>query len=45
MFTNHIKRIRSGLFAAAIVALIFALPYGLFAQNSPLTVQLSTRLH
>ena len=42
MFTTHINRIRSGFMAGAMAALIFALPYALFAQSSPLTVQPST---
>jgi hypothetical protein len=42
MFNNDLNRIRSGFIAGAIAALIFALPSGLFAQSSPLTVQPST---
>jgi hypothetical protein len=42
MIANYINRIRSGFIAAAIAALLFALPSGLFAQNSPLTVVPST---
>ena len=41
MFANHINRIRSRFIVAAIAALLFALPCGVFAQ-SPLTVQPST---
>jgi hypothetical protein len=42
MFNNDLNRIRSGFIVGAIAALIFALPSGLFAQSSPLTVQPST---
>jgi hypothetical protein len=42
MFANHINRIRSGFIAGAIAALVFALPSGVFAQSSPLTVVPST---
>jgi hypothetical protein len=42
MFASHINRIRSGFIAGAIAALLFALPSGLFAQSSPLTVVPST---
>jgi hypothetical protein len=42
MFNNNPKRIRRGFIAGAIAALLLALPAGLFAQSSPLTVQPST---
>ena len=42
MFTNHINRIHNGFIVGAIAVLLFALPCGLFAQSSPLTVQPST---
>jgi hypothetical protein len=42
MFANHINRIHSGFIVGAIAALLFALPHGLFAQSSPLTVVPST---
>jgi hypothetical protein len=42
LFNNDINRIRSGFIVGVIAALSFALPSGLFAQSSPLTVQPST---
>jgi hypothetical protein len=42
MFSNHINRSRSGFIVGTIAALLFALPAGLFAQSSPLTVVPST---
>jgi hypothetical protein len=42
MFNNDLNRIRSGFIIGAIGALLLALPSGLFAQSSPLTVQPST---
>jgi hypothetical protein len=39
MFNNEANKIRGGFIGAAIAALFFALPSGLFAQRSPLTIQ------
>ena len=41
MFKNHINRSHSGFIVGAITWLMFAAPFGVFAQ-SPLTVQPST---